>query len=488
MRTKRTFFLWLLVLAVSAPLWSQSSYRDLTYPPLREIVLPEITRIELDNGLVLHLLEDHSLPKVQGFALVRVGDRYEPAEQIGLASIVGETMRTGGTSTRSGEEIDEALADVGASVETGIGESSGTASLFALKEDLPLALGILAEILRNPAFPEDKIELAKVQMRSAIARRNDNVGAIANREFFKLLYGETSPYARTTEYTTIDRVTRDDVVAFHQEYVRPNHTSIGLWGDFDSNAVRALVEEQFGSWERSDVSVPEPPPVTNTENFSIHFIAKDDVNQTNLRIGHVGGERDDPDYFALSLMGEILGGGFSSRLFKLVRSDQGLAYSVRASWGAGWDRPGAFMIVCNTKSETTVQATQQILSEIRRITQEPVSEEELQLAKDGILNSFVFNFDSPGELVRRVMTYEYYRYPKDFLEKYRTNVERVTAEDILRAAKERVHPDSLVLLAVGRAEDFDAPLETLGEVQTIDITIPPPPVEEPEEVSVPGGA
>ena len=460
---------------LGTPAGAQTSYRELTFPPLPEIVLPEISRVELANGLVLHLLEDHTLPKVQGFALIRVGDRYEPADLVGLGSIVGQTMRTGGTTTRSGDEINEMLADVGASVETGIGESSGTASLFALREDFPLALEILADVLRHPAFPEDKLELAKVRMRSAIARRNDDVAGIADREFFKLLYGESSPYARTVEYATIDRITRDDVIAFHERYFQPNQISIGLWGDFESATARELVEKHFGSWERKDVSLPPPPPVTMERKPSIHLIAKEDVNQTNLRIGHLGGRLDDPDYFAMSLMAEILGGGFSSRLFKLIRSDQGLAYRVRASWEAEWDRPGAFVVVCNTKSETTLKATTELLRQIRRLTEEPVSEQELKLAKDGILNSFVFNFDSSGELVRRVMTYEYYGYPEDFLETYRSRVEQVTSEDILRATRKHIWPDSLVLLAVGREEDFDGSLSTLGEVQTIDITIPPAP-------------
>ena len=464
----------LIFLCLAAPTFAQKSHRELTYPPLREIVPPEIERSELPNGLVLYLLEDHTLPKVQGFALVQVGARYEPADRVGLAGLVGETMRTGGTTTRSADEINETLANVGASVETGIGDASGSASLFALKEDFPLVLAILADILRSPVFPEDKIELAKTAMRSQIARRNDDVAAIANREFFKLVYGEASPYARTIEYATLDRITREDVVAFHQQHFHPNQIRIGLWGDFESSAVRTLVEELFGSWQREEVRVPPAPSVPTRERASIHFIAKDDVNQTNLRLGHLGGRRDDPDYFAMSLMAEILGGGFSSRLFKLVRSEQGLAYRVNASWSAGWDHPGTFLVVCNTKSETTLTATRQILQEIRRITEEPVSEEELQLAKDGILNSFVFNFASSGELVRRLMTYDYYGYPPDFLETYRSQVEQVTVDDVFRAARKNVRPDALVLLAVGRAEDFDAPLDTLGQVETIDITIPEP--------------
>jgi zinc protease len=471
----------LLVLAVllticvtAAPADAQKHWSDLTYPPLRDIQVPKVDQIELANGLKLYLLEDHSLPKVEGLALIRTGDRFEPADKVGLASMVGQVIRTGGTTTHPGEEIDRMLENAGAVVETGIGTSSASASIFALKEDLPMALEILADLLRNPAFPEDKIELAKVQERAAISRRNDDVTSIASREFIQLVFGKHNPYGRTTEYATIDAITRDDLLAFHAKYFHPNETALGLWGDFDSSEVTSLVEKHFGAWERKKVDFPPLPEVSANWEASINFIPKDDVNQTNLRIGHLGGRRDDPDYFALQLMSEILGGGFSSRLFQRVRTELGLAYAASASWGAGWDRPGSFFIFCNTKSETTLQATEEILKEVRRITEEPVSDDELRVAKEGILNSFVFNFDTTGKIVRRLMTYDYYGYPKDYLQKYKANIEKVTPEDIWKAAKKHVKPDKLIVLAVGRAEDFDKPLSTLGEVNTIDISIPPP--------------
>jgi zinc protease len=470
-----------LLLGLSVPATAQKSYKELTYPPLRDIQVPDVARTELPNGLVLYLLEDHTLPKVRGFALIRTGDLWEPEDKVGLASIVGQVMRTGGTTTLSGDGINQMLEDVGAAVETGIGGSSGSASLFTLKENLPMVLEILADILQNPAFPPDKIQLAKVRMSSGIARRNDDVANIANREFFKLLYGSESPYARSTEYATVHNITREDIVQFHRRYFHPNQITLGLWGDFESDEVRSQVEKLFGSWERKDVEIPPVPTVPSVATAgkaSVNFIPKDDINQTNLRIGHLGGRRDDPDYFAMTLMSEILGGGFSSRLFKLIRSEQGLAYRVGASWSAAWDHPGSFYIVCNTKSETTMKATTEILKEVRRITEEPVTEDELRLAKDGILNSFVFNFDSKGEIVQRLMIYQYYGYPRDFLQKYRSNVEKVTAEDILRAARKHIKPENLTILAVGRAADFDEPLDTLGEVHTIDISIPPPPQKE----------
>jgi len=476
-----------LALALSATLpagaAAQKHYKDLVYPPLRELVVPPVERVDLPNGLALYLLEDRSLPKIEGLMLVRTGSRFEPKEKVGLTSILGQVLRTGGSTNRSGEEVDRLLENAGASVETQIGVSAGSASVFALKEDLPLVLEILADLVRNPALPEDKIELAKVQERTGIARRNDDVGEIAGREFAKLLYGADSPYARVAEYATIEAITREDLAAFHRDYFQPNRISLGLWGDFDSAEVRSLVERHFGSWTKGAKGTvrPDPiPPVASNKGRTIAFVEKDDVNQTQIRIGHLGGRIDDPDYFALSVMTEILGGGFTSRLFQTIRSQRGLAYHASARWAAGYDHPGSFVAVSSTKSESTVETVRGILEEVERISREPVTEEELRLAKDGILNSFVFNFDGKGEIVGRLMTYDYYGYPRDFLQTYQKSVERVTVEDVRRAAVKHVHPEELIVLAVGRDDDFDAPLATLGEMRAIDIKIPPPPgVETP---------
>ena len=463
-----------LALALATAL-AQKHYKDLVYPPLRELVVPPVERVDLPNGLALYLLEDRSLPKIEGLMLVRTGSRLEPKEKVGLASILGQVLRTGGSASRSGEEVDRQLENAGASVETQIGVSAGSASVFALREDLPLVLEILAELVRNPALPEDKIELAKVQERTGIARRNDDVGEIAGREFAKLLYGAESPYARVPEYSTIEAITREDLAAFHRDYFQPNRILLGLWGDFDSTEVRTLVERYFGSWAKGEAPPDPIPPVDAKRGRAIAFVEKDDVNQTQIRIGHLGGRIDDPDYFALSVMTEILGGGFSSRLFQTIRTQRGLAYRASARWGAAYDYPGSFVAASSTKSESTVETIRGIVEEIERISREPVTEEELRLAKDGILNSFVFNFDGKGEIVGRLMTYDYYGYPRDFLSTYQKSVERVTVEDVRRAAAKHVHPEGLIVLAVGRDDDFDAPLSTLGEVRAIDVTIPPPP-------------
>jgi zinc protease len=183
---------------------------------------------------------------------------------------------------------------------------------------------------------------------------------------------------------------------------------------------------------------------------------------------------DDPDYFALTVMNQILGGGFTGRLFKNVRSRLGLAYSVFGRYSSSFDYPGMFYVGCQTKSGTTVQAIKAMQAEIEKITEAEVDDEELELAKDSYLNSFVFNFDSKGEVISRLMTYEYYGYPADFLQKTKDSVEKVTRADILRVARAHLRPETMQILVVGKSDDFDEPLSVLGDVQEIDVTIPTP--------------
>lgn len=462
----------LLVLTTNAA--AQKPYNQLKYPALKELKLPKVDRSVLPNGMVLYLVEDHRLPTIEGTAIIRTGARFEPGDKVGLAEIAGQVMRTGGSTTRKGEQIDEELEGLGASVETSIRTERGSASMFVLKQDVDRGLTILADLLINPAFPQDKIDLAKVQLRTQIARRNDNVLEIAGREFSKLLYGADSPYARVAEYATVDAIRRDDLVAFHHKYFHPNHVLLGLWGDFDAAAMKAKVAQAFKDWKAEKTDFPPMPAVPKQWKASVNLIRKEDINQTNIRMGHLGGQYNDADYYALNVMGKVLGGGLSARLFRHVRSDMGLAYAVFGDWDAEFDHPGTFFVFCNTKSETTYKAIDVILKELRDITTTEVTAEELRVAKDAILNSFVFNFDSTGKIVRRMMEYEYFGYPADYLEKFKANIEKVTAADILRAAREHIHPDELAILAVGREKDFDKPLSELGKVNLIDITIPEP--------------
>ncbi|MDI6807814.1 MAG: pitrilysin family protein [Candidatus Eisenbacteria bacterium] len=456
-----------LALAGNAKRWDK-----LVFPPQRELNIPEPQRSELPNGFVLYLLEDHELPLIYAHAIIKTGARWEPEDKVGLASITGTAMRTGGTAARTGDELDDELEALGAYVETAIYTEQGGASMSVLKEDVDKGLSILADVLQSPAFREDKIELAKIEEKDAIARRNDDPSAVADREFNKLIYGEHSPYARTTEYETIDRIKRDDLVAFHKRYFVPNNVILGIVGDFDSAEMRKKIETYFGSWKRQDSELPPLPEVTYKFRNQVCLIDRPEVNQTNVRLGHIGGKMNDPDYFALQIAGRIFGMGWTSRLNTNIRSQGGLAYAVWGYWGASYDYPGVFEIGGGTKSDQTVHMITALKTELEKMTTSEVTDKELKTAKDGILNSFVFNFDTKAKILERIINYEYFGYPKDFIFRYKANIEKVTRQDVLRVAKQHFHPGELVILAVGNETEFAKTLSSLGPVAEIDITIP----------------
>jgi len=467
--------LFLLVHFCGLFVFAQKSPKDkFVFGPLNPIKMPKVEKVELKNGLKLFLVEDHDYPTINIRAMVHTGSVFEPASKIGLAAVVGEVIRTGGTTSRTGDEIDKELETMAAAVETGISQNSGYIMVSVLREDIGKALEILADLLINPAFREDKIELAKIMQKTIISRRNDDIMEIANREFSKLIYGKDSPYARHPEYATIEAITRQDIVDFYKKYFFPNNTIMTAWGDFNTKDMIALAEKALGSWKTEKVTVPPLPKVEYGYQYTVNVIQKPDVNQSNIALGHIGGLMNNPDYPALSIMNSILS---YERMFKKIRTSEGLAYSVWGNYSASYLNPGVFSCGAQTKSQSTVYAIELMLKELERIQKEEVSDEELARAKDEYLNSYVFNFDSRAKVVNRMMTYAYYGYPLDFMDKVKEGVEKVTKADVLRVAKKYLRPDKVQILVVGKQEDFDKPLSTLGKVNVIDITIPPPKAE-----------
>jgi predicted Zn-dependent peptidase/outer membrane lipoprotein-sorting protein len=462
---------------------------NLTYPELGEIDTPEPRRVELENGLIIFLLEDDELPLISASARVGTGSVYEPAEMVGLASVTGTVMRTGGTASMSADSINQVLERLGASVESGIGSTSGSVSMSTLSEHVDRVLPIFADVLRQPAFAQDKIDLAKNQQTSAIARRNDTAPSIAAREMNKLIYGADSPYARTTEYYTIDRIERDNVVNFYETYFYPNNTMLSVWGDFDADAMEERLREAFGDWQPADdFERPMPPEPTATRTRSVNLVQKDDVTQSSVRMGHIGElRRDSEDYPATQVMSRVLGASFTGRLFRNLRTDQGLAYATGGVYSAGYTAPRAFFALVRTQNNSTVEAAQGMIDNVRSMQTDAPTDEEVNRAKDSYLNSFVFNFDTESEILGRQMTYEYYGYPSDFLEQTRRGIQDVTPDDVYRAAQQYLHPDESHILVVGRQEDFDQDLSVLtedgGTVNEIDISIPQNPPGEAPAVS-----
>ncbi|BAZ90125.1 peptidase M16 domain-containing protein [Raphidiopsis curvata NIES-932] len=448
-------------------------YTDLQFNSLPGIKLPKYERFQLNNGLVVYLMEDHELPLVSGTTLIKTGSRWEAGDKVGLGDIVGSLMRIGGTNKHSPDQLNEILEQRAASVETDINESTGTASFESLTEDLETVFGLFAEVLREPAFAPEKLELIKTQIKGSIARRNDDSDNIASREFRKLIYGQNSPYARTIEYATLDKIQREDVINFYRQYFHPNNIILGIVGDFNSKKMRSLIQTKLGDWQPNpNIAKTKLPPVQQANLNGLFFVNQPQLTQSSILMGHLGGKFNSPDYAALDVMNGVLN-GFGGRLFNEVRSRQGLAYSVYGLWNPRFDYPGMFIAGGQTRSDATVQFIKSIQSEIERIKKQPVTTKELRYAKESTLNSFVFNFQDPGQTLSRLMRYEYYGYPGDFLFRYQKAVRKTTAADVQRVAQKYLKPENLVTLVVGNQSAIQPPLTQLAsKITPIDITIP----------------
>jgi zinc protease len=462
------------------PATATQPWKKIAIPPLHAFKPTQPKRIELANGLVIFLQEDHELPFINGTILIRGGNRDEPNAKAGLVSIYGETWRTSGTATVDGDKLDDQLEAKAASIETSGGSASTSMSWSSLKGDFDTVFADTMDLLLHPNFKADKLQLAKGQLETGISRRNDDANGIAIREAIKLAYGPQNPYARQPEYATVDAVTLDDLKAWHDKTVVPNNIIVGVSGDFDGAAMEAKLRAALEPLPRGQRF--ESAKITFTDpKHTVNFVEKSDVNQSNVLIVGLGTERSNPDYYALSVMNEIFSGGFDSRVVQNVRTKMGLAYSVSGSFSASYDHPGIFYVLAATKSDSTVAATQAMLAEIERLKTAPPTPAELSKAKDQVLNSFIFHYDSPDKILNEQVTLAFYGYPPDTLEKYKAGIEKVTAADVTRVANKYIDVSKLATIVVGNEADIKPPLSTLGKVTNIDIAIPPPPHGKPAE-------
>jgi zinc protease len=448
--------------------------RGIKKPPLPAFHPQQPKRIQFDNGMVVFLQEDHELPLIEAGIIIRGGSKNEPEAKTGLVSIYGSSWRTGGTKAHTGDQLDDLLEARAAHLETSsLTVLSTFMSLSCLKGDFDFVLELANDLLHNPEFRQEKIDLAKDSMRAQIARRNDTLGQIAGREATKIGYGAHSPYARVPEYATVAAVTRQDLLDWHARYVHPNNMIVSVAGDFDAAEMETKLRKMFADWPKGsttpvpDVPVPAPKP-------GVYFVAKDDVNQTEIRMISAGIRRDDPDYYAVSVMNEVFGGGFASRLFSNLRTKAGLAYSVGGGVGSAFDHPGLANLVMGTKSGTTAQAIDGLYNEMEVMRDRGVTQEELDRGKDAILNSFVFEYDSKVKVMNGRSNLEFHGYPADFLEQFQKGVEKVTVADVNRVAKKYLDKSKFAVLVVGKAADFDKPLSSFAPVTAVDITIPQP--------------
>ena len=469
-------FIALILLMVALPVQAQVTHvEELQYPPLPELVIPEPERVVLENGMVVLLLEDHELPLVSLSAFIRTGSRLEPQDKIGIASLTGTVLRTGGTTKQSGDELDEFLEGKAAMIETSIGGTAGTASMSCLKEDFPAVLEVFGDILRTPGWAPEKLKIAKNQMMASIARQNDDPGGIVSREFRKLIYGKTSPYTWVPTYATVLSLTQKDLARWHQTYFHPNRIILGLVGDFQKDHAVTLLKKVFGDWQKGPEANDPEASIQAKSSAGVFYVEKNDMTQAKIAMGHQGIRRDHPDYYSLVIVNQILSGSFGARLFSNIRSKQGLAYDVYGGVGLQWDYPGTALLSMSTKTETTGKGIDALIAESRRMVSEPPSEDEVAKAKASILNSFVFSVDSLSKVLGKYLTYEYYGYPSTWLKDFRKGIEQVTAAQVRKAAERHLRPQDFAILVVGPREGTKSAMDRYQQVQELDIRIPDPP-------------
>jgi len=349
-----------------------TSWKQITIPPLHNFKPQQPKRIELSNGMVIFLQEDHELPLIDGTARIRGGSRNEPKAKVGLVDIYSETWRTGGTKAQTGDQLDDFLEVRAAKVETGGSTDSTTVSFSCLKGDLDDVFKVFNDLLQHPEFRADKIDLAQKEAFDGISRRNDQAGEIAQRELVKLAYGPDNPYASVPEYATVSAVTRQDLLDWHAKYVHPNNIILGVTGDFDSAAMEARLRAAFDSWPKGP-ALPKDEFQYTPAKPGYYVVPKDDVNQSSIHLVALGTTRDNPDYYALSVFNEAFGGGFSSRLFNDIRTRRGLAYSVGGGVGTNFGHPGILQIAMGTKSESTAEAIQAAIGDVANLSKDPFS-------------------------------------------------------------------------------------------------------------------
>ncbi len=412
-------------------------------------------RVVLKNGMVVYIAEDRTLPLVNVALTIRTGAYLDPPGKEGLASLTGAQIRRGGTSRLTAEQLDERLDFLAAQAASGIGDTSGQASLNCLSDNLDEALSVFVEMLKEPRFQEDRLALAKEQALQAMKKRNDDSADIEQAEWNALLHGEGHFTNRLATEASLNAITRADLVGFHRQYYHPANMIAAVSGAFSRPEMIARLEKAFAGAGGRPAAVPPVPGEIAPAAPGLYRIEKD-VPQGRVSLGLPTVKRDNPDVYALEVMNEVLGGsGFTSRITRTVRSNEGLAYSAGSSLGFGVWYPGRFRAAFQSKSRTVAYATHLVLDEVRKVREGPVTEEELTTIKRNLVETFPTNFASKAQTVGVFAADQYTARDPGYWETYRERIQAVTAADVQRVARKYLDPARFIMLVVGNQKEID---------------------------------
>lgn len=406
------------------------------------------TRFITPNGMTVLILEQHFLPIVEIHALLKTGSAQDPPEKAGLANLVASLLDEG-TTTKSSRQLAEQIDFVGGSLGAQGSEDFTTASVRILKKDIDLGFTLLADILQRPSFPKQEFERVRSQILGEIASDNDNPGHVAMKAFNQLVF-QNHPYRWPVNGTedTLGKITLADVQNFYAKEYLPNQIILSIVGDITVEQATALVQTHFGAWKKG-VAPPRTVKKPAVIEKKIVQLIERDLTQSTIVIGHPGISRMNPDFYAVTVMNHVLGaGGFSSRLMDTIRDKQGLAYGITSHYDARL-MPGSFWINLQTRTETTSQAINGVLAEMKTIREAPISDQELAEAKAFLVGSFPLRLDSTAKLAQVLAQVEFFGLGFDYFSQYPKWIERVTKEDVQRTAKQYLDPQRYAIVVVG---------------------------------------
>lgn len=461
-RRNGLLFLTLTASILGMPGWGSAQQSPRPVPPSPQppapIQFPAFEQKTLPNGLRVVVIEHHEQPAVSLRLLMRAGAIYDPPEKPGVAQATAALLDQG-TQTRSAQDIARAIDFIGGQLDAGAGWDSTFVSAAVTSDHLDLGMELLADIVLHPVFKDEEIERWRKQALSGLRIQMQDPKFLAAAAFHRLVFGQ-HPYARPLGGTpaSVRAIQRQDLVQFHRTHYRPNTAIIAIVGDVRPTEAFATVEKYLGGWEAS--SPPPLPPFATSDRRApqILIIDKPDAVQTEIRIGHVGIARTDPEYFVAEVFNAVFGGGSGGRLFREIRSRRGLTYGAYSQFAERL-QPGYFWINTYTKTESTVEAVDAIFQELNRIRTEPVAADELRARKAYLTGAFPLQIETPGGIATQVLDALFYGYGKEYLETYRDRLRAVTAEQVMTFAKTRIHPDRSVIVLVGNAKIFEAELK-----------------------------
>jgi predicted Zn-dependent peptidase len=434
-------------------------------PETLRVKLPRPQEAVLSNGLRIFLLEDRELPTFTLQLIVGGGGLADPPDKRGVAMVTAALLREG-TKERTSREIAEQLAALGASFSAGASPSSGETGIrvSGLRDHLDAVLAIAADVIRNPAFPDDELSKFKSRFASQLQYQRSRPTFIVQEQFMRAIYAEHPGSYVVPPESVIEALTAADLMKYHGNHYKPNNAFLLAHGDMALKDLTASLERALGEWEKGATPTVELPDLTSPKEARVHIVDRPGSVQTSLRVGTLGIERASEDYFAVLVMNHILGGGPASRLFTNLREDKGYTYGVSSTF-TGSTFPGVLVASTDVRTDVTEGALHELTRELQRLIEEPVPARELETAQRALVGRFALSLDSPQTLLSNLAIQRIYGFPDDYWDTYPQHVRAVTAKDIQRVAKKYLAADRLQFVAVGDAKSIRKTLEAYGYVQ-----------------------